>query len=72
MSHVNMMAIVMRIVVKSIPYFPSHLVQPSHKSGLILLKLDRYNQPIPEDRHPQYRHYPTVIRAIASSIIIEV
>jgi hypothetical protein len=42
------------------------------KLGLILLKLDRYNQPIPEDRHPQYRHYPTVIRAIASSIIIEV
>jgi hypothetical protein len=38
------MAIVMRIVVKSIPYFPSHLVQPSHKSGLILLKLDRYNK----------------------------
>jgi hypothetical protein len=23
------------------------------------------------DRHPQYRHYPTVIRTIASGIIIE-
>jgi hypothetical protein len=24
------------------------------------------------DRHPQYRHYPTMIRSIASGIIIEV
>jgi hypothetical protein len=26
----------------------------------------------PVDRHPQYRHYPTTIRSIASGIIIEV
>jgi hypothetical protein len=26
----------------------------------------------PVDRHPQYRHYPTTIRFIASGIIIEV
>jgi len=26
----------------------------------------------PVNRHPQYRHYPTMIRSIASSIIIEV
>jgi hypothetical protein len=26
----------------------------------------------PVDRHPQYRHYPTRIRSIASGIIIEV
>jgi hypothetical protein len=26
----------------------------------------------PVDRHPQYRHYPTMIRSIASGIIIEV
>jgi hypothetical protein len=26
----------------------------------------------PVDRHPQYRHYPTMIHSIASGIIIEV
>jgi hypothetical protein len=26
----------------------------------------------PVDQHPQYRHYPTTIRSIASGIIIEV
>jgi hypothetical protein len=42
------------------------------KLALLLLRLNRCNQPILGDRYPQYRYYPTVIHAIASDIIIEV